>query len=30
VTEEYRERLTQAGIELVVAAERVAVPARGG
>jgi DeoR/GlpR family transcriptional regulator of sugar metabolism len=30
VTQEYRERLTEAGIEVVVAAERVSVPARGG
>jgi DeoR family fructose operon transcriptional repressor len=30
VTEEYRERLSDAGLEVVVAAERVAVPARGG
>ena len=30
VTEEYRERLTEAGIEVIVASERVAVPARGG
>jgi DeoR family fructose operon transcriptional repressor len=30
VTEEYRERLSEAGLEVLVAAERVAVPARGG
>jgi DeoR/GlpR family transcriptional regulator of sugar metabolism len=30
VTEDYRERLTEESIEVIVAAERVAVPARGG